>query len=190
MKTKRESNNRYEAHRRRLIRGDFGIAAVSKLLEQLAIIDRRIREPLLATTEGRSLSRETASTLQLDTETFYTVAHDLFKLLELFLMEPARFRNEPANKKICRIRSQLVRHAFDKPDGNPYPGFGYSPVAGVMLKAGSQAALVDPGYCANHAAAMGLLRRYGVLSEEGGVSEAFQSRWRSIVEEATKSPSW
>src|SRR4029077_6528846 len=58
--------------------------------------------------------------LRLDTETYYTVANDLLGVI-IQSLEPddrPKLKNEPAYKTKRRIRSGLVRHAFDKPDGD------------------------------------------------------------------------
>jgi hypothetical protein len=127
-----------------------------KLLGQVAILDRRIREHMVAT--ASSQPDKPINELLLDTETFYTVAADALKLIGLFLMpdELKWFRADPTYKLICRIWSEMVRHAYDKPDGDTYSGFGYGLAEGLVLKAGS-GRKGEPGYVANFQAFWGLL---------------------------------
>ena len=103
--------------------------------------------------------------VRLDAETYYTVAFDLLKLIERFL--PAEravaFRREPIFKTIRQLRNLLVRHAVDKPNGDPYPGFGIGELEGVVLKAGTAKGLfTDPGFYKNAAALHALFEKYKV----------------------------
>jgi hypothetical protein len=93
------------------------------------------------------------------------VAFDLLKLIERFL--PAEravaFRREPIFKTIRQLRNLLVRHAVDKPNGDPYPGFGIGELEGVVLKAGTAKGLfTDPGFYKNAAALHALFEKYKV----------------------------
>jgi hypothetical protein len=99
----------------------------------------------------------------LDVETYYTVAHDILKLGEILMPDDQsrRFRKEPIYKQICRIRSSMVRHAYEKPDGDPYSGFGWSPDTGPRLKLGSPASgFTDPGFFENQQRLVALLDKY------------------------------
>ena len=133
--------DRNDAQRKRLIEGNRGITALMKLLRQVTIIDKRIREHMDALDRGGLGSAELSDLIVLDAETFYTVAHDVLKVVELFLSpsELGQFRSDRVYKKLCKIRSSRVRHAYDKPDGNPYSGYGYGSDCGPILKAGSGA---------------------------------------------------
>lgn len=153
-----------DAQRKRLIENNRGITAFVKRLRQLAIVDKRIREHMDGMDHHGLGSDELSDIIILDTETFYTVAHDALKVVELFLTptELRALRGERAYKTICTIRSRLVRHAYDKPDGNPYSGYGYGPAYGPILKAGSNG-VEDEGYLQHFAAFWSLLQRHKIL---------------------------
>jgi hypothetical protein len=154
-----------DAQRKRLIEGNRGITAFMKLLRQIAITDKRIREHMKALDHGGLGSDELSDMIVLDAETFYTVAHDAIKIAELFLApnELSAFRGDRAYKTICKIRSNVVRHAYDKPDGNTYSGYGYGPAYGPILKAGS--GLVDAqGYLQHFASFWSLLENHKILA--------------------------
>jgi len=155
-----------QAQRKRLIEGNRGITAFMKLLRQLAIIDERIHGHMeRMSLSGHGLGSDNLSdVLVLDTETFYTVAQDALDVAGLFLTqtELKALRRDPAFKMICNIRSHRVRHAYNKPDGNPYSGYGYGPAYGPILKAGSDG-VKDEGYLQHSAAFWSLLERHGIL---------------------------
>jgi hypothetical protein len=73
-----------------------------------------------------------------------------------------RFKDDQAYKRLSRIRSQLIRHAFDKPDGDAYSGFGYGSAKGPVLKAGSGRP-EEPGYFENFRAFWKLLETHNVI---------------------------
>ena len=152
------------AQRKRLIEGSRGITAFMKLLRQIAITDRRLREHMEVLDHGGLGSSELSEMIVRDAEKFFTVAHDAAKIAELFLTqrELIAFRGDRAYKTICKIRSNVVRHAYDKPDGNPYSGYGYGPTYGPILKAGS--GLVDDhGYLQHFASFWALLENHKIL---------------------------
>ena len=138
-----------------------------KLLGQVAILDGRIRDHI--TLAGRSPDHKRLAEMVLDTETFYTVAADSLKLVALFfpLDEMKRFAAEPGYKTIQRIRSECVRHAYDKPDGDAYSGFGFGsqhgPARAAVLKAGS-GRKEGEGYFKDFHAFWQLLQDYGIIA--------------------------
>jgi hypothetical protein len=151
------------SHRKLLIERNCGITAFMKLLGQIAILDGRIRDHV--TLAGRSPDHRRLAEMVLDTETFYTVAADALKLAALFLpvAEMKRFVTEPGYKTIQRIRSECVRHAYDKPDGDPYGGFGFGPEQGPVLKAGS-GRREGKGYYADFQDFWQILQEYGIIA--------------------------
>jgi hypothetical protein len=100
-----------DAQRERLIQGHRGITALMKLLRQIAIVDKRIREHMEVLDRGGLGSDELSEKIVLDAETFYTVAHDALKIVDLFLApsELGPFRRDRDYKVICKISSNLVR---------------------------------------------------------------------------------
>ena len=102
--------------------------------------------------------------LWLDTETYYTVAHDLLKVgVKILPQEKARrLKGERVYKIVAAIRNHLVRHAHDKPNGDPWPGFGITEEAGVLLKSGTPYSILeDPGFVVNSRLIKDLLEKYG-----------------------------
>jgi hypothetical protein len=95
---------------------------IQRLLTQVEILEIRVMDALSACLPpvGR---RDWLlwDVVRLDAETYYTVAFDLLKLIERFL--PAEravaFRREPIFETIRQLRNLLVRHAVDKPNGDP-----------------------------------------------------------------------
>ena len=115
-------------------------------------------------------SRLVADVLRLDAETYYTVASDLLGVIGQLLTSELRdsLRREAAYKLIRRTRNQLVRHSSDKPDGDPYPGFGVGGSTGVQLRTWSQSppnGFRDPGFYENRRALQHLLRKYAPKPE-------------------------
>lgn len=102
--------------------------------------------------------------LWLDTETYYTVAHDLLKLGAMLLPsdEAKSLKAERAYKIVAGVRSHLVRHAYDKPDGDPWPGFGIEEDGGVFLRRGSsRPKFEDPGFEVNACEITSVFDKYG-----------------------------
>ena len=93
------------------------------------------------------------------------MAHNLLKLVAS-LLEPERssgLKSEPAYKNICAIRSHLVRHAYDKPSGDPYGGFAWNEERGPILDGGSPFGRHrDPGFNPNAAALEQLFSVYEI----------------------------
>jgi hypothetical protein len=171
-----------QEQRKRLIDCNRGITGFMKLLRQIGIIDRRIRSNTGST---QSTSPVQFDELLLDTECFYTIANDALKLIEVFLHrgERERFRAERPYKIICRLRSRSVRHAYDKPDGNSYPGFGFSPHSGLVLKAGSRAS-EESGYTEHFAEFWKMLQGHSIITssstDQPMLTERFCRRFTGI----------
>ena len=167
-----QSKGNKRSLRARLLEGNRGLTGYGNLWRQFAISDSRVRaevEDYWQNSTGRDPNGHlTTDILRLDTETFYTVAHDLLKLAALFVDKPSTFKKEPAYTTICKIRSHLIRHAYDtKMDGDTFGGFGISSVAGPELKAGSgNTKTRDQGYLRNYEALMELLQRYEVTFDQ------------------------
>ena len=84
--------------------------AIRKLLLQLELTEERINtefEHEIYKTKHAHKYDNNRDLLVLDLETYYTVAHDLFKLI--YLLIPAElkktFKKEKGYKNICAIRS-------------------------------------------------------------------------------------
>jgi hypothetical protein len=141
---------------------------MTKLLAQLTILEHRIRTGwAIMATQGHSQvdGTWTLESLFLDVETYYTVAHDCLKLAAILLSEKAAvgLKREPAFRHICHLRSQMIRHAYEKPDGDPDPSMGWSPETGPRLKAGSpDRRSHDPGFFINQNGLVALLDKYQV----------------------------
>jgi hypothetical protein len=145
---------------------DARIRAVSKLRKQIEIIEKRIAEDITGASSERILDTSSwRETLELDLETFYTVAFDLFKVSQLVIApEQAKaLRREADYKLIARLRNGLVRHAYDKDDGD---------CSGMLWVAGDKGPVLrdmspfsrwkDPGYHHNRVAIHDLIKRYGL----------------------------
>jgi hypothetical protein len=142
--------------------------AATRLLKQLVIIEDRIDSSwdVVWDQQRGDLHFFVRDCLLLDVETYYTVAADLLKVLICMIpagAEQTRFKNEPCYKKIMAIRNHLVRHAYDKPSGDPYNGFGLGSGVGLMLKSGTK--FRDPGHEQNIADLKALLSRYEIPQE-------------------------
>jgi hypothetical protein len=139
---------------------------MSKLLGQLTVLECRIRTGFSIAVKRRwdSPDEETwiVESLVLDVETYYTVAHDCLKLAEVLLgPEGVGLKTEPTYRRICAIRSHMVRHAFDKNDGDPSPSLGWTPTSGPQLKCGSTVTgFQDPGFFENQRTFVALLEKY------------------------------
>jgi hypothetical protein len=124
---------------------------ITKLIRQLTILDGRIKVGI----EREFESIESIAELVLDLETYYTVAADVLDLAGELLppSELPSFKAAPICKIIRKLRNLKVRHAYNKPDGEPYSGIGLSREMGPQLSPGSPyAKFEDPGYYANKAA--------------------------------------
>lgn len=122
---------------------------VRKLLRQIEILEGRVRREFSRLCSGEE---EVEDELILDLETFYTVAHDLLVLAATLLprQQGASFKTSTGFKTISAIRTKLVRHAYDKPDGDPFNTFGWSAKDGPMLKGASPIRRFrDPGFFRN-----------------------------------------
>ena len=140
----------------------FGL---QKLHLQLQILEARIRDGCEAMKKPRSPERYRLiyAVMHLDAETYYTVALDLLKLMREFVPDRKELEGEPTYKTIAAIRNWHVRHAYDRNQGDPYSGSGFSPSCGPMLKAGSnKAAASDVGFLQNCDALKELLKKYRV----------------------------
>jgi len=106
--------------------------------------------------------------LELDAETYYTVAHQLLVLLTNLLprSEAKKLRREPLYKTIAVIRNHLVRHAYGgKPDNDPRGGFVLIGRIGIMLKGGNvhpSGERRDPGFYPNREALLAVLKKYRI----------------------------
>jgi hypothetical protein len=138
------------------------------LRRQIDLLELRIEAGIHALNSRKLAQRyfyPASDALRLDTETYYTVAHDLLGVIGQ-LVKPdqcARLKKEATYKTIRRIRSALVRHSFDKPDGDPYPGFGFGGASGVQLRTWNQnppKGFRDPGFYENRRALHDLLHKY------------------------------
>jgi len=101
----------------------------------------------------------------LDTETYYTVAFDVLKLVASFLPEgrAAAFKKEPTYATFAQIRSDLIRHPWKNGTEDPYSGFALDGAKGLILKGGSPyGKFCDPGFYANSEAFDELLKIHGV----------------------------
>ena len=90
--------------------------------------------------------------LVLDLETYYTVAADVLDLAQQLLpdIEQWALKTAPICKIIRKLRNRKIRHAYNKPNGDPYGGLAYNEKMGPALKLGSPYAdFDDPGYYAN-----------------------------------------
>jgi hypothetical protein len=74
------------------------------------------------------------------------------------------------------VRNHLVRHAYEKPDGVAYSGWGYGNGVGLVLKAGSGNRLATNGYFKDHAELMHFLDRFHATKE--GMAE----HWKAALE--------
>jgi len=131
---------------------------ISKLMRQLTILDGRIKVGI----EREFESIESIAELVLDLETYYTVAADVLDLGEELLPsgELPSFKAAPICTIIRKLRNLKVRHAYNKPNGEPYSGIGLSREMGPQLSPGSPyAEFEDPGYYANKAALEELLNK-------------------------------
>jgi len=154
-----------QRQRERLIEGNRGLTGFLKLLGQVEILNRRIRQYMDAIDQPNGFF-ERHQELLLDTETFYTVANDALKLVALFLpeAEATALRKDRRYIVICASRSCLVRHAYDKEYGDPYNGFAYDAVDGLILKGGSSGANVTgDGYVKHYSDFWNLLEDCNVL---------------------------
>jgi hypothetical protein len=146
---------------------DARILAVSKLRHQMGILERRIDEDIEgASSEGMFDGTSWRETLELDLETFYTVAFDLLKVAQLVIApQKARALRREANYKlIARLRNSLVRHAYDKDDGDCFGMLGVAGDKGPVLRDMSafNSRWKDPGYHHNRKAVQDLIKRYGL----------------------------
>ena len=145
-------------------------SAVGKLQRQLLILEARIEQTFAQILPGPvdESWHFSFELINLDTETFYTVAHDLVKVIALLLEKPekTRFEKESAYRAVCRIRNELIRHAYDAtPIGNAYCGFGIGEPSGPVLKCGSGAdpndGFLDEGLFRNRDALYAVCKEYG-----------------------------
>ena len=143
-------------------------SGIIKLLKQREITKKRIIEihDSLASRVPQ-WDMTVSDVMLLDVETYYTITHDLLKLAQVLLppLEAKRFKQEPTFKRILIIRNRLVRHAYDKPNGDPYSGFGWGVREGIQVKAGSSLpdlADIDPGFRLNDKDVEELLEKYGI----------------------------
>jgi hypothetical protein len=143
-------------------RGRF--VGIARLLTQLEILEIRIADALTGCLPPNSKTDFLLyDVLHLDTETYYTVAFDALTLIERFLPEERtpEFRRETVYKVIRRLRNQFVRHARNKPNGDPYPEYGIGELEGIVLKDGTpKKGFRDPGFFKNSTALRELLTKY------------------------------
>ena len=140
-------------------------SGIMRFFRQLEILEERT----LADHAGRLRNPsdlDLGDVLELDVETYYTVAHDLLKLVSRLLSddERKRFESEPTYKHLAAIRTHLIRHAYGShPKNNPFPGRAWHSKRGLILRAGSSLRTVtDKGFFANRDALHDLVRRYKV----------------------------
>jgi hypothetical protein len=145
---------------------NYGLTAYSKLLRQIEIADRRVRQgtQAFATAVGSNRWSQPGAELEFDAETFYTVAADLLKLAALIIPDRA-FTSDPVYKRIQSVRNHLIRHAYEYPDGVAYSGWGFGPDHGPVLKAGSGSPFATKGYFQDHADLLSFLARFGATQE-------------------------
>jgi len=141
--------------------------AASRLLLQIAISRVRIESSwsLYLTTLFDPSYFLVRACLILDIETFYTIAADLLKILCQMIPPEGRekLQSETAYRRFMTIRNILIRHAYDKPNGDPHNGFAIGAVEGIMLKGGSPGSkFSDPGYFKNFQLFSELLDKYKV----------------------------
>jgi hypothetical protein len=133
---------------------NYGLTAHGKLLRQMEILDGRIRKDLdevcsMFSFDGKPRSRPVdghiralaVAELELDTETFYTVAADFLKLAAL-IMKDLRFKKERIYRRIQATRNWLIRHAFEHGNGVASGVWAFGSECGPKLKAGSGSPLV------------------------------------------------
>lgn len=146
---------------------DARVLAVTKLLHQIDILEKRIDEDIEGTSSERICDGTSwRETLELDLDTFYTVAFDLLKVAQLVIApEQARALRREANYKlIARLRNSLVRHAYDKDDGDCFGMLWVAGEKGPVLRDMSpfSSRWKDPGYHHNRVAVQDLIKRYGL----------------------------
>src|ERR1700687_5429477 len=107
------------------------VMATNKLLNQLVILDKRIETALqqqrtqLEQHEGAIsplMSNLLSDELELDLETYYTVAADVLKAAAplLHTLTRKKLANDVRYKQLQKVRNWIVRHAYDKPDGHSH----------------------------------------------------------------------
>jgi hypothetical protein len=148
------------------IEQNYGLTACTKLLRQMEIADRRVQEGTQAFAHAVGSHRWSApgAELEFDAETFYTVAADFLKLAASIIRQPA-FTSDAVYKRIQAVRNHLIRHAYEKPDGVAYCGWGFGPDYGPVLKAGSGSQFATKGYFQDHRDLMDFLSRFGATAD-------------------------
>ena len=135
-------------------------AVTVKLPKQLRIQDRRICQQFRKVVNHQKVDIDV---LVLDLETYYTVAHDLLKLMLRHLPKSRKpeLESDATFKTICTIRDHLVRHAYDKARGDPYNCLVWNRERGPCLRLGSPTPKFrDSGYFVNRENLMSLLEKY------------------------------
>lgn len=163
---------------------NYGLTGCVKLLRQMEIADRRIRSGIEAVEGSLAKGNLPAPTreLELDTETFYIVAAAFLKLAAR-IIGGKTFMDDPVYKRIQSVRNQLITHAFERPDGVAYSGWGFGPSEGPVLKAGSGSELAQSGYYRDHANLLALMDKFGATEQGLG------AHWSARVKaEATPEP--
>jgi len=140
--------------------------AIRRFLIQLHVCEERVRHGLqsVASEEHETLDEEqhALEVLILDTQTYYTVAHQLLKLAAQLLCKNDRnkLEEEPVFRTVGKIRNKLIRHAYVDSKADIPNSFGYSLVTGPSIVGTTDT--TDPGLFVTHAGIVELLQKYSI----------------------------